>query len=267
MAASADLDLLIRAAREAGDLALGYFRNDPKAWAKGETSIVSEADIAVDRLLAERLLAGRPDYGWLSEETADDPARLSRPRVFVVDPIDGTRAFLAGEKEWTVALAVVEHGETVTSVLYAPALGQMFQAEKGLGALRNGSSLHASERTEITGAKVAGSRRFIREAQETASVSLDYYGYVPSLAYRLALVASGEIDAAIARPGAYDWDLAAADLLVHEAGGLLTEAGGDRPRYNGRDSRHAALVAAAPALGEGMVALLAGAGSVPPRPA
>ena len=96
MPAGGDLDLLVAAAREAGALALTYFGQDPRSWPKGATSIVSEADFAVDRLLAERLLAARPDYGWLSEETADNPDRLARWRVFVVDPIDGTRAFLAG---------------------------------------------------------------------------------------------------------------------------------------------------------------------------
>src|SRR5712664_1853384 len=118
-----DLDLLVAAAREAAALALTFFGQDPRSWAKGATSIVSEADFALDRLLAERLRTARPDYGWLSEETADNPERLDRRRVFVVDPIDGTRAFLSGRSEWCVSLAVVADGRPVVAVLLAPALG------------------------------------------------------------------------------------------------------------------------------------------------
>jgi myo-inositol-1(or 4)-monophosphatase len=255
--ATEDVALLSAAAREAGALALRYFRREPKSWAKGETSVVSEADLEVDRLLAGRLLAARPGYGWLSEETAEDVAQLGRERVFVVDPIDGTRGFLAGEAEWTVSLAVVEDGRPVAAALFAPALGTMFEASAGGGASRNGVSLRASTRTEIAGANLAGSRRLVREILETSSISLEYRGFVPSLAYRFALVAAGEVDVAVARRGAYDWDLAAADLLVQEAGGRLADLDGDRPRYNGPNRRHAALVAAAPGLSDAMTALFA----------
>jgi myo-inositol-1(or 4)-monophosphatase len=249
---SDDLDLLVKAAREAGALAMTFFRNNPKTWAKGETSIVSEADIALDQLLFSRLTEARPEYGWLSEETADDEARLSRDRVFVVDPIDGTRGFLAGGDEWTVSLAVVEKGHPIAAALFAPSLGLMFEAKAREGAFRNGRRMHASKRTELAGASVAGSKRLVREARELADVPLEYYGFVSSLAYRFALVATGEIDAAIARPGSHDWDLAAADLLVHEANGRLADLSGGRPLYNGREPRHPTLLATTPALSEAM---------------
>jgi myo-inositol-1(or 4)-monophosphatase len=231
---------------------MSFFRNSPKTWAKGESSIVSEADIALDRLLFTRLTEARPDYGWLSEETADDPARLSRDRVFVVDPIDGTRGFLAGGDEWTVSLAVVEKGYPVAAALFAPSLDIMFEAKAGQGALRNGRTMQASPRDALAGASVAGSKRLVRAALEFADTPLEYYGFVTSLAYRFALVAAGEIDAAIARPGSHDWDLAAADLLVHEANGRLADLSGERPRYNGREPRHPTLLATAPALGDSL---------------
>jgi myo-inositol-1(or 4)-monophosphatase len=252
-----DVELLTEAAREAGALALTYFRRDPKSWAKGETSVVSEADIAVDQLLAARLMTARPDYGWLSEETAEDPVQRAPSRVFVVDPIDGTKGFLAGSTEWTVSLAVVEDGRPVAAALFAPALGSMFQAVAGRGATRDGVPLRVSARAALAGANVAGSRRLVRDALDLASVSLEYYGFVASLAYRFALVATGEVDVAIARPGAYDWDLAAADLLVHEAGGRLAGLDGVRPRYNRPERRHPALLAATPELSEAMAALVA----------
>lgn len=257
VAATDDVALLAEAAREAGALAMTFFRQQPKSWAKGESSIVSEADFEVDNLLTERLRAARPDYGWLSEETADNAERLDCKRVFVVDPIDGTRGFLAGSAEWTISLAIVEGGRPVSAALFAPALGTMFQAVAGEGANRDGAPLRVSPRTQISGANLAGSRRLVRDVFETSSVQLEYHGFVPSLAYRIALVAAGVVDVAIARRGAYDWDLAAADLLVHEAGGRLTDLEGRRPRYNGRDRRHPVLVAATPGLGDAMAALVA----------
>lgn len=257
MDASVDVELLVETAREAGTVAMSYFQRDPKTWAKGESSIVCEADFAVDKFLYEKLLTARPDYGWLSEETEDDPARRARQRVFVVDPIDGTRGFLAGSSEWTISLAVVEEGLPVTAALFAPALGTMFQAIAGKGAYRDGEALRASARTELVGASLAGSRRLVQEVLEFSSIRLDYHGFVPSLAYRFALVAAGDVDIAIARPGANDWDLAAADLLVHEAGGQLAGIDGKRPRYNGPERRHPTLLAAAPGLGDAMATLVA----------
>jgi Archaeal fructose-1,6-bisphosphatase and related enzymes of inositol monophosphatase family len=116
-----DLELLRSTAVAAGIIASSYFRKDVRSWTKENASPVSEADIIVDRFLAANLLQARPDYGWLSEETADNPSRLDCERVFVVDPIDGTRAFLRGEDYWTVSLAVVENGVPVAGVVYAPA--------------------------------------------------------------------------------------------------------------------------------------------------
>lgn len=252
----ADRELLVEAAREAGALALSYFGKDPRTWAKGETSIVSEADIAVDGLLTERLRAARPDYGWLSEETADTPDRQGRERVFVVDPIDGTRAFLAGGKEWGVSVAVVADGMPVAGALFAPALDEMYAAARTDGATLNGAPIVVTGRATLAGASFAGPRRFARVAAEAAGVPAKAVRYVPSLAYRLTLVAAGVIDVAISGPNAHDWDLAAADLLVHEAGGVVVDLAGRRPLYNGTDPTHPALIAATPGLGPGVAELL-----------
>jgi len=254
---NADLDLLVAAAREAAALALTFFGKDPRSWAKGATSIVSEADFAVDRLLAERLLAARPDYGWLSEETADNPDRLGKLRTFVVDPIDGTRAFLSGRSEWCVSLAVVEAARPLAGVLLAPVLGALYRAVAGGGADLNGKPLTTSGRARLAGARFAGPRRFARPAAEAAGVALKTVRFVPSLAYRLALVASGEIDVAISGPNAHDWDIAAADLLVQEAGGVFGDLAGRTPRYNRSEIMHPVLVASAPAIANEVTALIA----------
>lgn len=258
-----DAGLLSATAREAGALAMKYFRHEPRSWRKGEASVVSEADLEVDRLLLDRLLAARPDYGWLSEETAEDFAPRDRRRVLVVDPIDGTRGFLAGEREWTVSLAVVEDGWPIAAALFAPALGTMFEAVAGGGATRDDVPIRVSARTEVAGSSLVGSRRLVRDILEKSSISLEYRGFVPSLAYRLALVAAGEVDVAVARRGAYDWDLAAADLIVHEAGGQLVNLAGERLRYNGPKRRHPALVASTPGLSDAMTALFAEVETVP----
>lgn len=141
-----DLELLRATAVAAGIIASGYFRRDIKSWTKGNASPVSEADIIVDRYLAASLLNARPAYGWLSEETADNPSRLDCDRVFIVDPIDGTRAFLQGEDCWTVCLAVVEKGVPVAGVVYAPARNEMYEASLGGGARLNGEPLVRNRR-------------------------------------------------------------------------------------------------------------------------
>ena len=256
--AISDLDLLVAAAKEAGALAMSFFGRDPRTWTKAADSLVSEADIAVDELLTGLLRTARPAYGWLSEETEDSGERHARARVFVVDPIDGTRAFVAGRLEWAVSLAVVENGRPIAAVLFAPALEQLFRATSRQGAERNGVPLRVSGRTALDGARFAGPRRYARDLAALAGRSVGEVRFVPSLAYRFALVAAGEVDVAVARPGAHDWDLAAADLLVHEAGGRLIDPTGERLRYNRTDHFHPALVAATPELCDTVAAVLAG---------
>jgi len=243
-----DLALLRRAGEEAARLALSYFRRDPLVWEKDGGSPVSEADIAVDRRLGELLLGERPDYGWLSEETADSGLRLDRERVFVIDPIDGTRAFIAGAKDWTVSLAVVEAGRPVVAVLVAPAFERIFHAVAGEGAFADGRRLAASTVADLADARFASSRRYAGAVAMAPGRAARKPRFVGSLAYRVALVASGEIDVAIAKPNARDWDLAAADLLVHEAGARLATLASASLRYNGRETTHPTLIAANPAL-------------------
>jgi myo-inositol-1(or 4)-monophosphatase len=242
---AADLLLLVDAARTAGALALSYFGADPRQWKKGESSLVSEADIAVDRLLHARLTSARADYGWLSEETADTPERLGKRRLFVVDPIDGTRAFLGGSPEWTVALAVVEDGRPTVGVVFAPVPGDLYAARLGGGARRNDAPIRASAAEHPARARAAG-------AKAPLEVRVPAFGEmvprIPSLALRMTRVAEGTIDAAFAAAGSHDWDLAAADLLVHEAGGRLTDITGVSPTYNRAATRQPSLVAAAPLL-------------------
>jgi myo-inositol-1(or 4)-monophosphatase len=252
-----DRDVIVAAAREAGALAMRHFRGDIQSWPKGADSVVSEVDLAVDRLLAERLGAARPDYGWLSEETKDDPARLACARTFIVDPIDGTRAFLKGEPHFTICIAVVEARRPIATVVYNPAREELYEAIAGGGARLNGTAIAAGRRTSIAGARVLGPRRL---ATAAAFAGLDppiRIEYRNSMAYRIALVAGGAFDAALGLWGSHDWDLAAADLIVAEAGGRLTTHEGADYRYNGDKTRHPSMVCAGAPLHAALVAQLA----------
>jgi myo-inositol-1(or 4)-monophosphatase len=236
-------DRLAAAAREAGALALQSFRGQPKSWIKGKSSPVSEVDLAVDALLRERLLAIR-DAGWLSEETEDDPVRLQRAEVWVVDPIDGTRAYLAGLADWAISAALVDAGRPVVAALYAPVTDELFLATAGGGATLNGAPIRASGGDGLAGAKFAGAKRRL-DSLAAIEPRIETTPRIPSLALRLARVATGALDGTFAAPNSHDWDLAAADLLVHEAGGLISTLTGESLIYNRPDPVvHDALLAA-----------------------
>ena len=239
--AAADLVLIGQAAREAGEIAMRYFRSDPEVWLKNGSSPVSEADIAVDAFLRETLSAARPDYGWLSEETADTPERLTARRTFVVDPIDGTRAFIDGRDIWCVSIAVVEDGLPLAGVLECPVRNEFYQAEVGGPALLNGDRIAvAAEKSSPL--RIAGPKPMLKAAPAFMRAGPDI-PYIPSLAYRIAMVAKGALDATFVRPHSHDWDLAAADLILRCAGGSLIERDGTPPAYGGTDPRHGALAA------------------------
>jgi len=253
---AADLALLVAAAREAGQIALGYFKRDPKVWTKGANSPVTEADLAANHALHATLTGARPNYGWLSEESADTPDRLDRRRLFVVDPIDGTRGFIDGNPDWCVSVALVEDGAAVAAALFVPAREELFEATAGGGARLNGDAIRVSDRQALEGARIAGPARHLR-AMAGHGMDPRERRFTPSLAYRFALVACGRVDVATARPGAYDWDLAAVDLLVQEAGGTLRDLEGAPLRFNDAIPRHPALIASTPGLASAAMAIIA----------
>lgn len=238
-----DADLLARTVREAGALALSLFRTELKTWTKGTSSPVSEADIAVNDLIEMRLRTVTPDYGWLSEESADDPARVQKPFTWIVDPIDGTRAFLARQDDWSVSVALVSEGVPLLGAVFAPASDEFFFATCMQGATLNGGRITAAPGAAIDFSRIAGPKPLV----ERLGRMLDGEGLHPrigSLALRLVRVGEGRLDAAFAGGNSRDWDLAAADLIVHEAGGEMTDLTGERLVYNRPDVRHGLLVAA-----------------------
>lgn len=245
---SEDLDLIEEAACEVGDIAEQLREEGLQIWSKEGGTPVTNADLRVDQLLRERLGAARPEYGWLSEETADDAARLKQRRLFVVDPIDGTAAYMKGRPWWSVSIAVVEDGRPIAGVVHAPTLNETYAAEKGKGATLNGRPIRASDTTDIEDCAMLGdAQMFLHPAWPTAWPSMKIETR-NSIAYRMCLVASGAFDAAIALSAKNEWDLAAADLICGEAGALATDHLGRAFVYNDPNPRAPSLICAAPSL-------------------
>ncbi len=233
------------ACHEAGRLALDLFRpgaqTAAKTWSKAGGSPVTEADIGVDTFLHVRLAALLPEAAWLSEETADDTIRLSRRFVWVVDPIDGTRAYMAGSPDWAVCVALLDEGRPVLGVVHAPAGATTYTAISGAGAESNGKPIRTTGRTTLAGARIAGPKPMLDAlARQEKFVAADK---IPSLALRLTRIADGTIDAGLVSPDARDWDLAAADLVLREAGGQVTTSDGAALSYNREIPVHGMLMA------------------------
>jgi myo-inositol-1(or 4)-monophosphatase len=248
-------DRLATVVREAGEIALVSSKKPLKRWIKSGDSPVSEADIAVNDFLVTRLAALAPQAGWLSEETEDDLVRTESGALWVVDPIDGTRAYLDGRADWTISVALVEDGRPSLAALYAPVTDEMFLGERGRGATLNGIRLRASAGDTLNGARLAGPQSYLNRLAQMSPQVLPH-AKVHSLALRIAKVAAGEFDGAFASRNSHDWDLAAADLLVHEAGGTLTDFSGRALRYNQAEPVHGALIAAGQARHGALIDLL-----------
>jgi myo-inositol-1(or 4)-monophosphatase len=238
-----DAALLSDTVREAGALALALFRTELKNWTKGASSPVSEADIRVNDLIEARLRAATPDYGWLSEESADDEGRLGKRLVWIVDPIDGTRGYLAGREDWCVSVALVENGSPLVAAVFAPASDEFLFAVRGQGAACNDVPIFTTPGTELDFSRVAGPKPLVERLSQGPD-EIILHPRIGSLALRLCRVAQGRLDAAFAGGQSRDWDLAAANLIVQEANGSMTALSGDEISYNRREVTHGVLVAA-----------------------
>ena len=243
-----DHAILLDAIREGGALALAHFKAGVTAQNKDDGTPVTEADLAVDALLKQRLRSTRPDYGWLSEETEDDDTRLHTMRQWMVDPIDGTRAFIKGRPHFAIVGALIDQGRPVSGVIYNPATDELFEAQAGKGALLNGKPISVSDVPDVEGCRMLGAEDMFRHPAWPQKWPPMEIAQRNSIAYRGALVASGDFDAMLVMNWKNDWDLAAADLIVHEAGGHMTSHTGERFTYNAKDPRHRTVVAAGPRL-------------------
>lgn len=241
----ADLDLLRDIVRKAGGIAKAAFEaNDSKTWNKSDSSPVTDADIAVNDFLFEHLRDARPDYGWLSEETKDDYSRHACPRSFVVDPIDGTRAFIDRTPNFAVSVAIIEKGQSIAGVVFNPLMDELYEACIGGGARLNAKPISATNPVEIANIHMVGYPRKFRKLDfPEMNVSV-----ANSMAYRICKVASGEADATIAFTPKSDWDLAAAALIATEAGAVITDIRGKIPQFDTETTSGLGVICAGPTL-------------------
>jgi myo-inositol-1(or 4)-monophosphatase len=242
-----DLALLEAAAREAAAIALRHFGRPGGVREKpGGHGPVTEADLEIDRMLRAELTAARPTYGWLSEESADGPERLGAERVFIVDPIDGTRDFVAGGRAWSHALAVAERGRVCAGVVLLPRLGRLYAAEAGGGATADGTPIRASARGVLEDARVLTSAAQMDPAHWPGGVPRIARHFRPSLAYRLCLAAEGRFDAMLTFRDVWEWDVAAGALIAREAGARVTDRTGGALRFNSPAATVSGVIAAGP---------------------
>lgn len=240
-----DLALISDAVRQAGAICLSaYKRNDARIWDKSANHPVTDADIAVNEYLFATLREARPDYGWLSEETQDDFSRHSQRRSFVVDPIDGTRAFIDRKPGFAVCVAIIEGADVIAGCVFNPLKNAFFSAQRGQGAYINGRQLRVSDCLEMGNCTMVGyARKFKR-----LNFPDMHYKISNSMAYRMAMVASGEADATVSFTPKSDWDVAAASLIAQEAGAIVTNLAGERPRFDGEKTTGFGIICASPSL-------------------
>ncbi len=245
-----DLSLLIDAALEAGKIATRFSGREAQRWDKPEgAGPVTEADLAVNAMLEQRLPAARPGYGWLSEETEDGPDRLSRERVFIVDPIDGTRSFAEGARTWAHSLAVAEHGHVTAAVIYLPLRDLLFAAALGAGATLNNAPIRASDCDSLEVADILAAKPTLEPHHWRNRRTPGFKrAHRPSLAYRMALVAQGRFDGMLTLRPSWEWDIAAGDLILREAGGICSDRQCRPLRFNNAHPRLDGVVGTAPGI-------------------
>ncbi|WP_244995690.1 3'(2'),5'-bisphosphate nucleotidase CysQ [Pseudooceanicola nitratireducens] len=252
-----DLALLVDAAREAGAVAQQFTGATARRWDKpDDQGPVTEADLAVNDVLLRQLRDARPGYGWLSEESEDSGARLTCDRVFIVDPIDGTRSFIDGNDTWAHSLAIAERGRVVAAVVYLPVKGMLYAAADGGGAWLNDAPIRVSGRDRLTGASVLAAKPNYDKRHWPGGVPDVARHYRPSLAYRLSLVAEGAFDAMLTFRDSWEWDIAAGDLILREAGAVTSDREGRVLAFNNAHPQVGGVVAAGPVLHDGLMAAL-----------
>jgi myo-inositol-1(or 4)-monophosphatase len=252
---AADLKLLCDAARDAGDIAMRFWRRDPQVWDKGDDAgPVTEADLAVNEMLEDRLRKARPDYGWLSEETPDISDRQHRARTFIIDPIDGTRAFIAGENTFSHSLAIAEAGVVTAAAVYVPAIDKMYCASKATIATLNDVPIFASNQAGIAGGSVLTSKVNMLPEHWPGGVPDLRRSFRPSLAYRLCLVAEGRFDSMVTFRPTWEWDIAAGSLIASRAGVIVSDGQGAALVLNAPDPRTPGIIAASAGLHQAMLA-------------
>lgn len=241
--------MIEQAVRAAGDIARRYYGGSYKRWSKNKGEPVTEADLEIDRYLRDTLLEARPAYGWISEE---GESREGAERLFMVDPIDGTTAFLKEKPYFSISVAVIEAGVPITGVVFNPIKDECFTAQLGGGSRLNEQILHVSACGAVEGCRILGAKDMFTHAYWSEAPNIPWPAMEieqrNSVAYRMALVAAGAFDAALVLSAKHDWDLAAGDIIVREAGGRVTTHDGATLRYGNASALQRSMACAGPAL-------------------
>ena len=243
-----DLALIAEAAREAGRMALELRARGLTIEHKAGGSPLTNGDLAVDAFLRSHLCAARASYGWLSEETSDGPERMAAERLFIVDPIDGTSAYMKGRPWFVISIAVVQAGRPVAAAIYAPAVDELYTAAQGEGAACDGEAIGPSGSCGLQACRMLGDLALFdrpgwREPWPAMRVERRN-----AIAYRMALVGAGDFDAAVSLGWKYDWDLAAGDLIAREAGARVSDARGAPLLFNTPRAQNDGLICSTPLL-------------------
>lgn len=253
-----ELDAAEQAARDAGAAIMGLFRGKYDVHEKSKNNPVTSADLEANRIIRERIAKTFPNDGWLSEEDADNERRLALSRVWVVDPIDGTKEFIEGVPQFAVSIGFVVEGVAQAAVVYNPAQEEFFKAAAGHGAYLNNHQIHTTNRQDIDGARLLVSRS---EPAKKFQVYVDRCVIDPigSIAYRLAKVAGGDGDGTLTFRSIHEWDICAGVLMVEAAGGMVVDGDGRAIRFNRQPAKHRGVVAAGAALTPSLQGLWAAA--------
>lgn len=255
-----DFELLKKAVLKAGDIAMEKFGSSEfKSWLKDGNEPVTEIDLAVNQSLKETLIGARPDYGWLSEESTDDKTRLGKKYVWVVDPIDGTRAYIKGNPDFSISVALLENNVPVLGITFAPALDKFYEAAKQSGCFLNGEKVEVRKAKDLKGMRLQSDPGYIgntpRWHHPWPEMSVSKY---QSFALRLAAFAAGEADAVLAARPKSEWDVAAGAVLIKEAGGVLCNQAGKPFAFNQENTRLHQIMAFSPGLREEFLKIVNG---------
>ena len=226
------LEVAREAAMEAGAAIRGFYNDEYTVRDKGEDNPLTDADLAADKILETRLRGAYPDFGWLSEETADTPARLDQSHVWIVDPLDGTREFTLGIPEFVVSVGLVVDGKAVLGVLYNPIKEQLFTGIVGVGAWLNGNPIRVTEHAELKGSKVVCSRTEMKKGWFDEFMDVLTPVPVGSVAYKFGLVAAGEAESTFTPRPRSEWDICGGVAIVEAAGGRCSDKTGAPYRFN-----------------------------------
>lgn len=232
-----DQALLQATVKKAGKIALSYFNKNVKSWLKSDASPVSEADMAVNEFLEKTLRSARPEYGWISEESEAENQNTANKqpfRYFIVDPIDGTRGFLANDPHWCISIAVAEAGKIVVAAIFCPALEEFYSTIVGKAVFVNGeeASVELIDEKERSFSIVSAPRNLESVIKDKLHKNVIFHQHISSLAYSVVLCALSAVDCVVIRPSCKEWDIAAADLILRNKGGVLYTHEGEPLDYS-----------------------------------